>query len=143
MVEGARLIEQLDGDPNVRIVERAEDFALLGLSRVSGRRGAVPFSRIGELGFAGFTKTITLRGGRTQEVTFVSRGVDPTVGPSVAEGFNWTLDTPAFQDADGIQEEPTDEDRGIQIGNIYSYALEEGMSTGQVDRRLHQAEGAT
>lgn len=143
-IEGARPIEHLEDDPDVRTVERAADFATLGLVREGRRRGSVPFSRIGEIGYAGFTTTVVLRGGRTQQIIYVSRGVDPAVGPSLAEGFNWTLDTPVFQDAAGVQEEPDDESRATEIGNIYSYGLEEGMSTGQLDRRYNQAlsEGA-
>ncbi|HSE60763.1 MAG TPA: hypothetical protein VLA88_00545 [Candidatus Saccharimonadales bacterium] len=141
MPEGTRLVEQVESDPDARIVERAEDIARLGLQREGRRRqGALPLSRIGELGYAAFQKTITLRGGRTQEITFVSRGVDPVVGPSVAEGMNWILDTPEFQGPDGEPETPTDEERGVQVGNIWSYALDAGMSTGQVERRMRQAE---
>ena len=100
----------------------------------------VPFSRIGQFGYAAFKKTVVLRGGRTQEITYISRGVDPVVGPSLAEGFAWMLDTNAFQDAEGVREEdPTDESRGEAIGDTYSYASAEGMSIGQIDRRYNQA----
>lgn len=104
--EQPRLIEQLEGDPNARIHERAPDIALGGLHRQTD----TPFSR-----------------------------VDPVVGPSLAEGFAWILDTPAFQNATGRQEQPGDEDRAIEIGNMYSYGLAQGMSTGQIDRRYSQA----
>lgn len=50
-------------------------------------------------------------------------------GPAITEAFYWLQTTPEFYDG----QVEGDEDRAIEIGNIYSFALNEGLSVEEVD----------
>ena len=48
---------------------------------------------------------------------------------SLLAAFNWLTDT---KEVDG------DTERGVEIGNLYSYALEEGLTERDIDRILEK-----